>query len=92
MGTDHSLKMHCIRIVRTLSSVLQIISCFFAFLSLSPLSLLKGYVPHTHVDIDPAYDISAEEFTAIGSLWADQGVKKCFEMRNKFPISDSAKQ
>ena len=44
-------------------------------------------------DMDPEsiVDITEQQFEAISTLWADEGMKKCFEMRSKFQISDSAK-
>ena len=44
-------------------------------------------------DMDPEsiMDITEQQFEGISTLWADEGMKKCFEMRSKFQISDSAK-
>ena len=44
-------------------------------------------------DMDPEsiVDITEQQFEAISTLWADEGMKKCFEMRSNFQISDSAK-
>ena len=44
-------------------------------------------------DMDPEsiVDITEQQFEGISTLWADEGTKKCFEMRINFQISDSAK-
>lgn len=43
------------------------------------------------VDREEATEITAEQKTALQGLWSDSGVQKCFERRNEFQISDSAK-
>ena len=58
-----------------------------------PLSPLQSHITTLDsLDADSLTDISPDQFTAIQCIWADEGVKKCFEQRNKFQISDSAKQ
>ena len=43
------------------------------------------------MDSESIIDVTEQQFEAISILWADEGMKKCFEMRSKFHISDSAK-
>ena len=43
------------------------------------------------MDSESIMDITEQQFEATSILWADEGMKKCFEMRSKFHISDSAK-
>ena len=43
------------------------------------------------VDAEKVTEISEECQRAIKSLWEDKGIQKCFDRRNEFQISDSAK-
>lgn len=43
------------------------------------------------VDVEEVAEISEEHQIAIKSLWEDKGIQKCFDRRNEFQISDSAK-
>ena len=43
------------------------------------------------VDVEEVADISEEHQRAIKSLWEDKGIQRCFDRRNEFQISDSAK-
>ena len=43
------------------------------------------------VDVEEVTEISEEHQRAIKSLWEDKGIQKCFDRRNEFQISDSAK-
>lgn len=43
------------------------------------------------VDVEEVTDISEEHQRAIKSLWEDKGIQRCFDRRNEFQISDSAK-
>lgn len=40
---------------------------------------------------DGAVNIPESDYRAIRSLWADDGVQKCFQRRREFQITDSAK-
>lgn len=40
---------------------------------------------------DSAVSITEEDQQAIRSLWADGGVKKCYQRRREYQITDSAK-
>lgn len=53
---------------------------------------IKSHIPVlTGLDPETVTEISPEQFNAIRLLWADEGMAKCFQMRNHFQISDSAK-
>ena len=43
------------------------------------------------VDVEEVTEISEEHQRAIKSLWEDKGIQRCFDRRNEFQISDSAK-
>ena len=43
------------------------------------------------VDAEKVTEISEECQRAIKSLWEDKGIQTCFDRRNEFHISDSAK-
>ena len=43
------------------------------------------------VDAEEVTEISEECQRAIKSLWEDKGIQTCFDRRNEFQISDSAK-
>ena len=43
------------------------------------------------VDAEKVTEISEECQRAIKSLWEDKGIQTCYDRRNEFPISDSAK-
>jgi GTPase SAR1 family protein len=52
----------------------------------------KSHIPVLErLDPDTVTEMSQEEFAAIRSLWADPGMKKCFDQRNQFQISDSVR-
>ena len=55
------------------------------------LFLLQSNKNLLMVDVEEVTDISEEHQRAIKSLWEDKGIQRCFDRRNEFQISDSAK-
>ncbi|VDQ00525.1 unnamed protein product [Trichobilharzia regenti] len=43
------------------------------------------------VDPESAVTLSAEQIEAIHQLWADPGMKECYERRREFQLTDSSK-
>ncbi|CAH8466315.1 unnamed protein product [Schistosoma margrebowiei] len=43
------------------------------------------------VDLEDSVELTPERINAIRQLWADQGMKECFERRREFQLSDSSK-
>ncbi len=56
----------------------------------SHAATVRALVADMHVNISKMYKPSAEHREALEQLWADSGVKKCFERRNEYQIQDSA--
>ncbi|CAH8465355.1 unnamed protein product [Schistosoma curassoni] len=43
------------------------------------------------VDLEDSVELTPERINAIRQLWADQGMKECYERRREFQLSDSSK-
>lgn len=44
------------------------------------------------VDLEDSVELTPERINAVRQLWADQGMKECYERRREFQLSDSSKQ